>query len=174
MECALPEYYLEKCVRARKEHKCCETLRVISKGEMYWRCSGKWDGAASSYCQCESAYHFARYINVKVYDDCVVGFGEITAYMDEIMEKHPTAGRIWREIVEGSRVWGPDDKMREVRYTQYTCTHRKSPHYGEPASGFVDEETGEFMVQLMRLGLDWSCGWHQTKRSEWSPKEKSS
>lgn len=42
--------------KARKEHKCCECRRVINKGEVYHKWSGKWDGdllCQKTCAQCE-------------------------------------------------------------------------------------------------------------------------
>lgn len=46
------EFFTEKFVKARKEHKCCECRTAIPKGAMYQRESGKWDGVMSSYSTC--------------------------------------------------------------------------------------------------------------------------
>lgn len=38
--------------KARKEHKCCECRRIITKGEEYQRWAGKWDGSVESFKTC--------------------------------------------------------------------------------------------------------------------------
>ena len=47
-----PEFYSEKIVKAKKEHKCCECREIIPKGQKYHRASGKWDGEMRSYKTC--------------------------------------------------------------------------------------------------------------------------
>jgi hypothetical protein len=46
-----PEIYKAVDVTARKQHLCCECGCPIMPGEKYVRCSGKWDGHFSVYCQ---------------------------------------------------------------------------------------------------------------------------
>jgi len=58
-----PEFYEEKRCIARKPHVCCETGRTIRPGEIYWRCTGVWEGDFSQFKQSEAAYHFARWVN---------------------------------------------------------------------------------------------------------------
>lgn len=89
--CEIPaEFYHEKRVRARKEHRCCETNRIITKGEHYWRCTGKWDGQISSFAQSEAAYHFARYYNMDLFPDAgCVGFGGIREDMSNLCSDDP-------------------------------------------------------------------------------------
>lgn len=82
------QFYSEKCVVARKPHKCCETGRIIQPGEKYWRCVGKWEGDLMAFCQSEFAYRFARKINGidppnEKYDSCIA-FGELRDHVQEM------------------------------------------------------------------------------------------
>jgi hypothetical protein len=47
-----PEFYTEKIIKARKQHKCNECRGMINKGEKYERVTGKWDGNVSTYKTC--------------------------------------------------------------------------------------------------------------------------
>lgn len=116
--CEIPEFYHEQRVRARKPHRCCETKREIQKGEFYWRCSGKWGGEIYTYCQVESAYHFARHLNLDIFQDCLLPFGEVNEFRDYISDymeserEEQEAWEIWKEIIAGKRVWTKEDKLR--------------------------------------------------------------
>ena len=47
-----PEFYTDKVVTAKKQHKCYECGETISIGDKYQRCSGKWDGEVLTYKTC--------------------------------------------------------------------------------------------------------------------------
>jgi len=119
MDCEIAEFYNEELVEARKEHKCCETGRVIKKGESYWRCTGKWDGEIQTYKQSQSAYHFARHLNSKIYpnepQECVP-FGcigeDIQEWVTYGVDLNPYA-IVWDKILKGELEFGPDDSVNE-------------------------------------------------------------
>lgn len=46
------EFYSDRTIKARKEHKCCECNRPITKGTEYQYISGKCDGYFSDYHTC--------------------------------------------------------------------------------------------------------------------------
>lgn len=48
----MPEAYVHARPKARKAHKCCECHGVISKGEIYHRHSGIWDGEPGRWKRC--------------------------------------------------------------------------------------------------------------------------
>lgn len=43
MRCELPKICQSNQVKARKDHTCCECLKLIRKGQSYIRTSGIWD-----------------------------------------------------------------------------------------------------------------------------------
>ena len=100
-----PEFYAEHHRRARKEHKCCETGRMIQPGEMYWICVGVWDGYFQQFKQSEAAYHFCRFINgipekgtarARTFDpDSCAPFGHIR---DDLPDDYLPE---WREVCRG-------------------------------------------------------------------------
>lgn len=47
-----PDFFCERIVRARKEHKCCECKDTIAPGQWYEIASGKWDGDFNAYKTC--------------------------------------------------------------------------------------------------------------------------
>lgn len=49
---AAPEFFSEKFVVAKKEHKCCECGKTIAVGAEYEYVSGKWDGSFGSFKSC--------------------------------------------------------------------------------------------------------------------------
>lgn len=105
---APPVFYSEKLVTARKQHRCCETGRLIETGDRYWRLSGKWDDETRTYKQCESAYHFARWLNRQM-DGCV-SFGGIQYAVSEWPPKS-IIHRVWRDIKNGVREFKPWDTV---------------------------------------------------------------
>lgn len=122
MSCDYNEFYDERRVRARKQHKCCETRRVIEKGEYYWRCSGKTDGEMWSVAQSEAAYWFARWCNGynvdgsrhndhRDYDECLA-FGEIRYHIREVDDPALTAE--WERVCAGEVTRGPNGTMERA------------------------------------------------------------
>lgn len=109
--CEVPSFYSEQLVTARKEHKCCETGRIIAKGEKYWRCGGKYDGEMFSTKQSVAAYHFARYINglqdkitgtwIGSREDECIEFGGVGEYVREFREDHPELWSEWQRVKLG-------------------------------------------------------------------------
>jgi len=47
-----PDFYSEKVVTGRKDHRCCECGTEISKGEKHESVSGKWEGEMNTYRTC--------------------------------------------------------------------------------------------------------------------------
>jgi hypothetical protein len=107
--CEMPEFYREHRCKARREHRCCETGRTIRKGEYYWRCTGKWDGEFRAYKQSESAYHFARHLNIDIHGECEAGFGYVSDDICSNCLETEDLYVIWHEIERGEREWGPYD-----------------------------------------------------------------
>jgi len=48
-----PTFYNATTVKGRKDHRCCECLRTIAKGERHQYVSGLWDGDFSQYRTCQ-------------------------------------------------------------------------------------------------------------------------
>lgn len=48
-----PEFLVERMVKSRKEHKCCECRETINKNEMYEKVTGMWDGRISTFKTCK-------------------------------------------------------------------------------------------------------------------------
>jgi len=66
--------------KARKEHKCCECRKIISKGESYQYCSGIWDDP-QSYKTCSSCVEVRdNYDNT---NSCIPPFGSLSEYVQE-------------------------------------------------------------------------------------------
>ena len=96
-----PEMYNELRVKARKEHKCCETCLVIKPGQYYWRIVGVWEGTFSTYAQSEAAYHFARYLNRDLdSNDHCVPFGHVDQEMENL-GKEETLYQEWQRVQTG-------------------------------------------------------------------------
>lgn len=64
----MPVCYEEATVKARREHRCCECLGRIAKGESYQRKSGKWEGQFQSFKTCKRCIDFEA--NVKAHVPC--------------------------------------------------------------------------------------------------------
>lgn len=73
-----PEFYSVTNPKARKEYKCCECRRVIPKGTVYERSSGKFDGALYSDKTCLDC------VDVRTVFSC----GEVP----------PAPGCLWQEM----------------------------------------------------------------------------
>lgn len=78
-----PDFYTEKLTTARKQHKCCETSKIIQPGEKYWRCVGKWDGKVDTMIQCRAAYHLCRFLNFRE-GECIILFGGLTEHLGDM------------------------------------------------------------------------------------------
>ena len=46
------DFQMTKTLKARKLHKCCECGTDIWPGEIYERCTGKWEGEISTFATC--------------------------------------------------------------------------------------------------------------------------
>lgn len=108
IECEIPEFYNEHYRTARMQHRCCETDRVIRKGDRYWSCTGKWDGDVETYKQSESAYHFARWLNGQM-DGCVC-FGNVSEAVGE-WPLESMVHDVWADICSGLREFGAGDEV---------------------------------------------------------------
>lgn len=76
-----PDFYTERLVTARREHKCSETGAIIHKGDKYWRCVGKWDGDVQTFKQCQAAYMLCRVVNLHILKECQIYFGGLGEWM---------------------------------------------------------------------------------------------
>lgn len=108
MFCEYPEFYSESCHIARKEHKCCETGRIIKPGEKYWKCRMKFDGDFVEYKQSDEAYHFARRLNgiePKIHEkspsigreECIP-FTYISEWINEFNLDYPELYQEWQQL----------------------------------------------------------------------------
>lgn len=79
-----PEFYSDKMVKGRKEHKCCECFETIPKGTVHHRITGKWEGDIDTFRTCPRCK--------AIRDDHSSGGGY-------------TLGTMWEEIEE---CWGED------------------------------------------------------------------
>jgi hypothetical protein len=61
-----PTFYEEKMVTARRDHRCCECLGAIAKGERYERKSGKWEGQVQTYKTCQRCLDFEAHIKAHI------------------------------------------------------------------------------------------------------------
>ena len=78
------EAYNEKIRKARKEHKCCECLGVIQKGEKYHYGSGIGEDGPESYKFCLDCYSLRDEINSHIsFSDDQDAFGELCEYAME-------------------------------------------------------------------------------------------
>lgn len=64
----------EKKVKARIKHRCCECCKVIEKGELYERVTGKWDGNWGCYQTCSDCSEirdlfFCEWIYGRLWED---------------------------------------------------------------------------------------------------------
>lgn len=75
-DCELPEAYVEKTVKAIKDHQCCECRGTIKAGERYTLHSGIWSGEPASYKICADCTHLRCEIS-KMDDDGCVAFGQL-------------------------------------------------------------------------------------------------
>lgn len=76
-----PSVFERKLVRARKAHRCCECLREIQRGKLYWRIFGVWDGEAQSYKVCERCERVRSMI--EDWPASVVPFGDLRCCLRE-------------------------------------------------------------------------------------------
>lgn len=79
--CEWPEFFSERVSKARKPRRCCECGLTIRAGQMYWSCTGKWDGEIDSFSQhieCRDACFAARGEN----HECI-NFGGLREHLEE-------------------------------------------------------------------------------------------
>lgn len=131
--CEYNEFYRESPHVARKEHKCCETGRLIQPGERYWRCRMKFDGDFREYVQCEGAYHFARYLNLILNrseylhgDGCVVEFRGIAEYVAEWRSEQPEIADEWDRVRNG-HVTRDSSQYESRTFDPKTSEHKAAP-----------------------------------------------
>lgn len=88
MECTIPEFCSVVERKARKTYKCCECGSPIRVGELHVVCTGKWDGALSTYRQHTHCAEACRYIRDELNDDegCI-GFGTLLDWYGEIFHR---------------------------------------------------------------------------------------
>ena len=101
-DCDIPEFFQEKKHTARKEHTCCECGYKILPNEVYYVCSGKWDGEFQTYKQHARCYHFVRHINLDVVEECVIPFTGLDEYIaedEDELGKH--FQKLWETIKDG-------------------------------------------------------------------------
>ena len=77
-----PTMYEREPRRARKEHQCCECLKVIRPGASYVISSGLWDGQWAEFKQCAAC---AERFDQLVADDQEPIFGEVAEYEREMV-----------------------------------------------------------------------------------------
>lgn len=91
------QFYHERLVRSRRQHRCCETGAVIPRGTRHWRCVGKCAGEpVQEWRQSWAAYRLARALN---YTDegglaCWIPFGGLH-------EEGGIADREWGAVCRG-------------------------------------------------------------------------
>ena len=62
-----PTFYECRTLKGRKDHKCCECLRIIPKGELHEYAKGLWDGDFSDYRTCRTCCDMREEINLTCY-----------------------------------------------------------------------------------------------------------
>lgn len=58
-----PSFFIERWVRARKEHTCCACRETISKRHLYHLCKGCWDGDFAQYKHCARCWRLFSVLN---------------------------------------------------------------------------------------------------------------
>jgi len=114
-----PAFYSEKRVKVRRPQMCRETGRAVMPGEHAWRIVGKWGRSVETIYQTDSAYHFARYLNINLNAGrCAVAFGEVSEAVGQLAYDDPRVGvaleAIWKDIIAGRREWTAEDKCPEA------------------------------------------------------------
>jgi len=98
-----PSLYRERLVKARKPQKCCESNRVISPGEMYWRITGLWDNDFLSFTQSQAAYIMCRYINRHLLGVCAIPFGGLREFITEHEQREPVLAEWFKAIQQPAK-----------------------------------------------------------------------
>lgn len=79
----MPEAFVRKMVRARKEHRCCECGNIIQKGWLYERISGIWDGRPSRFKTCIYCMCIRKSMTGKEsFPEDEPSFGELYEYLE--------------------------------------------------------------------------------------------
>jgi len=89
-----PEFYSERKVKARKQHKCEECLKHIQPGQHYVRVSGKIPADSFwSYAICSRCWRIRQALEAETDMDFVLPFGEMKSALEERMEERKLMGR---------------------------------------------------------------------------------
>lgn len=120
MSCDLPpDFYSETYPVARKEHRCEECGGTIKVGEIYARCSGKWDGEFQSYVQHKACRDFVASINIDYFGECLLPFGGLREFLANAESEYdvepPDAIRFrqqWSEIEARVNPAAPTKRVR--------------------------------------------------------------
>jgi hypothetical protein len=82
-----PQAFLRLTRRARKEHRCCECLGTIRKGESYTFCSGIWDNEPASFKTCPDCIQLRFQVELTISNnDDGMAFGELMEFIQESKE----------------------------------------------------------------------------------------
>lgn len=87
-----PEFAESSMPIARKEHRCCECLVVIGRGERYERVVGKWEGDLLTFTTCQRCYEKRQEV-----------VAEELARGCHYAESVPAFGYLWEEVHEMER-----------------------------------------------------------------------
>ncbi len=79
-DCEYPDFFCDKWVKARKSRRCGECRRIIRQGSSYYRATGKWDGAVSTFVQCSRCVSIRLSLERKI-PDCCVPFGAVKEHL---------------------------------------------------------------------------------------------
>lgn len=87
-----PEFFNDRIMRARKEHKCCECGEAICIGEKYEYITGKWDGNFDTFKTCLPCSRIRKQYGCalgSLRDDLweCLGMDYVTGEVDERWEK---------------------------------------------------------------------------------------
>lgn len=72
-----PEFYSEVVRKARKQYVCTECGGPISRGELYMRHAGKWDGQMAVYCECPACMELREWATISLPCFCAYEFGTL-------------------------------------------------------------------------------------------------
>ena len=82
-----PEWYTERIVAARKDHRCCECTDVIKIGERHQYVAGKWNGDVGQYRTCLSCAELRAETASEFNDYSTPAFGSLgCCYMQDLIE----------------------------------------------------------------------------------------
>lgn len=171
--CEIPEFYRERWVYSKKIRICCETGLWIQPGVHHWACTGKWHGKVETHRQTDSAYHFARHLNLDFYGECTIGFGAVDEHMRLEAGVCPYARPTWEAIKSGSVRWYASDKLPSYGKQSSVWKYIGPPHdefkAGLSYRGIELDDVGPFFKRLVKsAGTVWLEGynsWHQFERT---------